>query len=53
MRKYFESPKPLKEFLKCYEMSDIPNLFTLLHFQAAFEKMFGNTEISDNSKDFH
>ena len=33
-------------------MSEIPNFFDLLHFQAAFKKMFGNTEISDNSKDF-
>ena len=40
-----------KEFLKCYEMSEIPNFFALLHFQAAFKKMFGNTEISDYSKD--
>ena len=40
-----------KEFLKCYEMSEIPNFFALLLFQAAFKKMFGNTEISDYSKD--
>ena len=40
-----------KEFLKCYEMSDIPN-FTFSHFQAAFKKLFGNTGTSDNSKDF-